>query len=417
MLDVFERKPHNRTEEIKEASQVLNENIKNMRKQKGYTQETFAQELNVVRQTVSKWEKGYSVPDAVMLEKIAELFDVSVNELLGGEKEKKEETPDFMKVTEQLSILNNQLAKELSRKRRNRKIALIVLGVVFAAIFLLCTFVLFPSRIIVTQNEEITSESDTDSFTAAEIDSELDKAISDAVMAHNSASFLSGEFETESHLVYETKETGETVKVYLTECYAEYGFCSGFFMDISGGISSAVYTFKKTDGGYEFLKAEYPEEGSHLSSSVKQLFPEKIAEKVLSGLSESELEFLNDAHTTRAQAYLDSIGRTAVICAYSDIEHILLSDLGVDDETDNKLLDMFPEYDYTVGNHEKIEDGKRVVYQTDYDERNGWVTYTKFEYDTCKVIEFTAVDAKSGDIVKNAEKPEKAEYKMGKIAN
>ena len=100
---------------------MLNENIKNMRKQKGYTQETFAQELNVVRQTVSKWEKGYSVPDAVMLEKIAELFDVSVNELLGGEKEKKEETPDFLKVTEQLSILNNQLAKELSRKRRNSR--------------------------------------------------------------------------------------------------------------------------------------------------------------------------------------------------------------------------------------------------------------------------------------------------------
>ena len=45
---------------------MLNQNIKNLRKQNGYTQETFAQELNVVRQTVSKWEKGYSVPDAVV---------------------------------------------------------------------------------------------------------------------------------------------------------------------------------------------------------------------------------------------------------------------------------------------------------------------------------------------------------------
>ena len=62
---------------------MLNQNIKNLRKQKGYTQETLAQELNIVRQTVSKWEKGYSVPDAVMLERLAELFEVSVGELLG----------------------------------------------------------------------------------------------------------------------------------------------------------------------------------------------------------------------------------------------------------------------------------------------------------------------------------------------
>ena len=51
---------------------MLSDNIKNLRKQKGYTQETLAQSLNIVRQTVSKWEKGYSVPDADMLEKLSE---------------------------------------------------------------------------------------------------------------------------------------------------------------------------------------------------------------------------------------------------------------------------------------------------------------------------------------------------------
>ena len=42
---------------------MLSENIKTLRKQKGYSQEQLADKLNVVRQTVSKWEKGYSVPD------------------------------------------------------------------------------------------------------------------------------------------------------------------------------------------------------------------------------------------------------------------------------------------------------------------------------------------------------------------
>ena len=62
---------------------MLSENIKEYRKQKGYTQETLAQALNVVRQTVSKWEKGYSVPDADMLEKLADILEVSVSDLLG----------------------------------------------------------------------------------------------------------------------------------------------------------------------------------------------------------------------------------------------------------------------------------------------------------------------------------------------
>ena len=53
---------------------MLNENIKALRKNKGFTQDELASRLNVVRQTVSKWEKGYSVPDAEMLQKMAEIF-------------------------------------------------------------------------------------------------------------------------------------------------------------------------------------------------------------------------------------------------------------------------------------------------------------------------------------------------------
>ena len=46
------------------------ENLKKIRKDKGYTQEILAEKLNVVRQTVSKWEKGLSLPDVDMLSKI-----------------------------------------------------------------------------------------------------------------------------------------------------------------------------------------------------------------------------------------------------------------------------------------------------------------------------------------------------------
>ena len=48
---------------------MLQENIKVFRKERGLTQEELAIRLNVVRQTVSKWEKGLSVPDAELLQK------------------------------------------------------------------------------------------------------------------------------------------------------------------------------------------------------------------------------------------------------------------------------------------------------------------------------------------------------------
>ena len=111
---------------------MLNENIKRCRKQKGYSQETLAQSLNVVRQTVSKWEKGYSVPDAVMLEKMAELFEVPVSDLLGGPQETAEQKSELERISAQLAVMNDQMARELGRRRRLRRILLIVAAVLLS---------------------------------------------------------------------------------------------------------------------------------------------------------------------------------------------------------------------------------------------------------------------------------------------
>lgn len=390
---------------------MLNENIKNLRKQKGYTQETFAQELNVVRQTVSKWEKGYSVPDAVMLEKIAEVLDVSVSRLLDGDAEKKEDTTDLVQISEQLSVLNNQFARELARKRRNRKIAVGILSAVFAAVCIFCVFVLFPST------ETVCIEADTNAVVAADIDIELDKAVSEVIFSNNASRYKPGECEVESHFVFGTKENGETVTVYLLESYAEFGFYNGFFIQISGGTVPAVFTFRKSSDGYELIDSKYAQDGGLYISSIKEMFPRKIAAEVIKGLSDEDSELMWIAEVKQAQAYLKSIDRQATISSYGNIYPVFLTDYGIEVEVENKILDMCLEYDTTVSNHEKIENGKRYVYQTDYDEQNDWVTFTKFEYDTLKIVEFIAVDGDSGEIVKNAKKPEKVKYRMGKIVS
>lgn len=105
---------------------MLQDNIRNFRKNRGLTQEELAIRLNVVRQTVSKWEKGLSVPDADMLQKLAEVLEVSVSQLLGGEPELQPQQRD--EIAQQLARINEQLAI------RNRRAKWIwrILGILLA---------------------------------------------------------------------------------------------------------------------------------------------------------------------------------------------------------------------------------------------------------------------------------------------
>ena len=109
---------------------MLNENLKTIRKQKGLSQEELAVRLNVVRQTVSKWEKGLSVPDSDMLIKIADVFEVSVNQLLGGTISDDE---DKNEIAEQLVRINEQLA---IKNRRSKTLIKIVVGIIIGIIVL-----------------------------------------------------------------------------------------------------------------------------------------------------------------------------------------------------------------------------------------------------------------------------------------
>ena len=85
---------------------MLNENIKALRKAKGLSQEELAIKLNVVRQTVSKWEKGLSVPDAGMVIQIADALDTTVNILLGEETPEPEEPESVKALAAKLEVLN-----------------------------------------------------------------------------------------------------------------------------------------------------------------------------------------------------------------------------------------------------------------------------------------------------------------------
>lgn len=127
---------------------MLGENIKNLRKQKGYSQETLANQLNVVRQTISKWETGQSVPDADMLENIANIFEVSVGQLLGSTVSENNGVSQNEEIVKQLVILNEQLASQRRSRKRIIKIVLISIASFIGAMIILfiAAFMLFGFR-------------------------------------------------------------------------------------------------------------------------------------------------------------------------------------------------------------------------------------------------------------------------------
>ena len=117
---------------------MLSENIRAMRKSKGLSQQELAMKLNVVRQTISKWEKGLSVPDAAMLIRLAEVLDTTVSRLLGADVP--EDEADRDRLAEQLARINEQLAV---RNRRGRFILRLVLGILAAFVVVNLLLILF----------------------------------------------------------------------------------------------------------------------------------------------------------------------------------------------------------------------------------------------------------------------------------
>lgn len=90
---------------------MLKDNLKTLRKNKGISQEELSVKLNVVRQTISKWESGLSVPDAEMLISISEVFETPVSEILGENIEEKEKN-DIKVISEKSEIINEQLSRK-----------------------------------------------------------------------------------------------------------------------------------------------------------------------------------------------------------------------------------------------------------------------------------------------------------------
>lgn len=115
---------------------MLNENIKVIRKSKGLSQQELAVKLNIVRQTVSKWEQGLSVPDSDMLISLSEVLETPVSTLL-GETVIETESDTLKVISEKLEVINLQLAQRKNTKRKMIHWTLISLCAIIVIVFII----------------------------------------------------------------------------------------------------------------------------------------------------------------------------------------------------------------------------------------------------------------------------------------
>ncbi len=120
---------------------MLNENIKALRKSKGLSQQELAVKVNVVRQTVSKWEQGLSVPDSDLLIALSEALETPVSTLL-GETVLESEVDAVKALSEKLEIINLQFA----RRKAMRK------AILHWLLIALCAGIMIVSAVLVTVN-------------------------------------------------------------------------------------------------------------------------------------------------------------------------------------------------------------------------------------------------------------------------
>ena len=112
---------------------MLSENIKTIRKAKGLSQEELAVKLNVVRQTISKWEQGLSVPDSELLLALSEALETPVSTLL-GETVAEPEADDLKAIYRKLEVINLQLSKRQQSRRKTAHWLFILIAVVIVLI-------------------------------------------------------------------------------------------------------------------------------------------------------------------------------------------------------------------------------------------------------------------------------------------
>lgn len=216
----------------------------------------------------------------------------------------------------------------------------------------------------VTSSESVSNNNSVDSNSS--LPKDIEQAVSQAIKSQGKH-YKSGEAATEGHIILEKEEKDNVVKTYTISSFGYFSFQNGIFEETSGsGAIPTVITFSvDTNGGYSLIDYWEPKDGEEYSESIKELFPEKLWEKVFqANTSYSELA---KSKENQAKEYLKQIGRTAEVSS----KYVEKKRPSINVSAEDKLFAYLEKKDpflnkcpYWLGTREKVENGVRFIYET-----------------------------------------------------
>lgn len=89
--------------------------LKELRKEKGLTQEQLAEKMSVSGRTISRWETGSNMPDLDILIELSDLYDVDIRELLDGERKSEKMDQELKETIEKVADYSNEMKKRFAK--------------------------------------------------------------------------------------------------------------------------------------------------------------------------------------------------------------------------------------------------------------------------------------------------------------
>ncbi len=248
------------------------------RKDKGLTQEALAEKLGISTNAVSKWERGLSFPDVSLFKKLCSELDISIEELINGEKSKSTESKDK-------AIIASLEEKTKIEKKSKKKI--IILSIF---IFLIIAFsVIYSSTLKINLINESSELYDIaiDYLREREFKSNPDSSKEDFNVFYSYHSFG-------------IEKKGNYKYLYLWLYSGSYYLEEDDVLVISTGSSLPV---KITIKDNKVVNTEYPKDGNEYTKSIYKLFPRTIAKQILNFNNEKNINKLYNEMSTKKNKY------------------------------------------------------------------------------------------------------------------
>lgn len=272
------------------------------RKDKGLTQEALAEKLGISTNAVSKWERGLSFPDVSLFKKLCSELDISIEELINGEKSKSTESKDK-------AIIASLEEKTKIEKKSKKKIILLSIFILLIIAF----SVIYSSTLKINLINESNDLYDIaiDYLRDREFKSNPDSSKDDFNVFYSYHSFG-------------IEKRGNYKYMYMW-IYSESDYLEE--KDSLAISTSSSLPVKITIKENKVINVEYPKDGNEYASSIYKLFPRTIAKQVLNYNNEKNINKLYNEMNTKKNKYYNYLNM--------DMGKLTIDDISYDDHIFN----------------------------------------------------------------------------------